>query len=204
MDLLSTACTAERREKSHYKDARRQQTISCGWMGGCGRRGCTTRTKPLSVTLFYLLIQWKHEQWNTQLFQTSLRLLCSWFRWFQSIKSSARVYDLRFKVNGRISHRRGLFIWRWALGNVLVLVMVQPQTRSAVSGQNKGMRRIYSKNTWVLSLVSAVCIQTKIHPVRLSYQSSRSQRSEDEGNSLQPLYFSWSTFCILPADFCKP
>lgn len=33
MDLLSTACTAERREKSHYNDAGRQQTMLrwCVW-----------------------------------------------------------------------------------------------------------------------------------------------------------------------------
>lgn len=118
----------------------------------------TDKTSVNFILFINFMETWR---WNTQLLQTSLRLLCSWFWWLQSIKSSAWVYDLRFKVNSRISHRRGLFIWRWALGNVLVLVMVQPQKHSAVSGQNKGMRQIYSKNTWVLSLVSAVCIQTK-------------------------------------------
>lgn len=29
MHLLSTACTAERREKSHYNDAGRQETMLC-------------------------------------------------------------------------------------------------------------------------------------------------------------------------------
>lgn len=34
MHLLSTACTAERREKSHYDDAGRQETVML--MGGRG------------------------------------------------------------------------------------------------------------------------------------------------------------------------
>lgn len=52
MHLLSTACTTERREKSHYDDAGGQQTMLCQCVGGCQDKEGLHNTDKMSFSNF--------------------------------------------------------------------------------------------------------------------------------------------------------
>lgn len=69
MHLLSTACTAERREKSHYNVAGREETMSCEWVGGWegASRGLHNTDKDTHVKgQFFVLEVWLYLKLNFQ------------------------------------------------------------------------------------------------------------------------------------------